>query len=141
MDDSFKSIDQDLRKAYQATTYRVQSPRFDLRIGQMNEPLNQWLAAAGFQSWCIITAYHTGSHQRSIAENEKAQQALSQVVDQAGFPRLPAINQPDSNNWPPEPSFMILQCSEEQALKWARDFGQLAIVYGNLQQAPKLLWT
>lgn len=141
MDDSFKPIDQGLRTAYQATTYQVQSPRFDLRIGEINEALNHWLAAAGFQTWCIITAYHPGSQQRSFAENEKAQQALIQVVDQAGFPRLPALNQPDSNIWPAEPSLMILQCNQEQALAWAGQFGQLAIVYGSLRRAPELLWT
>ncbi|MEM1217518.1 MAG: DUF3293 domain-containing protein [Bacteroidota bacterium] len=141
MDDSFEPIDQGLRTAYQATTYRVQSPRFDLRIGQVNLALDQWLAAAGFQTWCIITAYHPGSKQRSEKENELAQGKLMQTIDAAGFPRLPAINQPDAPDWPPEPSMLVLQCSQEQALQWAKDFGQRAVVYGGLTQAPELLWT
>ena len=140
MDDSFKPIDQGLRTAYQATTYRVQSPRFDLRIGQVNVALDQWLAAAGFNSWCIITAYHPGSQQRSGQENEAAQKALMHTIDAAGFPRLSAINQPDTSDWPPEPSFWVLQCSKEQALLWAEEFGQKAIVYGSLTQSPTLLW-
>lgn len=141
MDDSFAPIDQELRAAYEATRYLTLNPRFCLRIGQINEAFAEWLLGQGYTSWCIITAWNPRSILSSTHSNQQAQQRLTKQVEDGGFCWLPAVNQPDSLDWPPEPSLMVFNCTAEQSLQWARQFNQYAIVFGKRSDAPQLLFT
>jgi hypothetical protein len=130
----------DLDVAYRATVYCADTPEgpLTLRIGEVSAALDRLLGARGVASWALITAYNPGSVQTSAAENEARQLELRAAVMQAGHFFCDGAGVGD--NWPAEPSLLILGITEAAAAALGRRFGQLAIVVGEHGRPARLLW-
>ena len=128
--------------AFLATTYRVETPGecFDLRIGQCHPAFDDFLRRQGVSCWGILTASNPGALPLSAAENLQRQAQLLARLDVLGWPSFAGCNVADDGDWPVEASRLILQIGEEDLRTLAREFAQLAGVYGRIGAAPALLW-
>jgi hypothetical protein len=129
-----------LEAAYIATTYTAVTPEgfLALRIGESNAALDTLLTTGGVATWAYVTAYNPGSVQVSDEENEAHQRQLREAVQECGyiFYEGAGIGQ----NWPGEPSLLILGMTETEAVALGERFGQLAIVLGKLGGSARLRW-
>lgn len=128
--------------AFRATTYRVETPGrcFDLRIGQRDPAFDDFLRAQGVSFWGILTACNPGAEQLPAAENQHRQDGLRVRLASLDCRILDACNVADDEDWPAEPSYLILQADEEILRALAAEFSQLAVVCGDAGSAPRLLW-
>ncbi|MEM1319454.1 MAG: DUF3293 domain-containing protein [Bacteroidota bacterium] len=141
MDDSSGNIDQQLLAAYRNTTYRVFTPDLAIRIGIDNDELNTFLFDNNAFSWAFISAANPGSEEQLPASiNQKRHQQLIQQVLEGRWRYCEAAGQPDSADWQPEPSLLILDISQQEALALGRAFQQKAIVFGLFEQPGVLLF-
>jgi hypothetical protein len=131
-----------LEAAFTATIYRVETPeaRFDLRIGQINPAFDGFLRAHNVSCWGIITAWNPGATSCPKAENDLRQKHLHEVLKLTGARFFAACNMSTEGTWPYEPAYLILQRDAQQLCAIAAQFAQYALVYGELGQAPCLLW-
>jgi hypothetical protein len=132
-----------IEAAYRATSYFVDSPngRFAVRVEQSAAELDALLAAHGVQTWVYITAFNPGSVPTPAGRNEARQRELERVVAESGRPFFRGEGRGDDGAWAPEPSLLVLGVSAAEAVALARDFGQLAVVFGECGGAAGLLWT
>lgn len=133
----------ELEAAYAATTYRVFLPggHRELRIGQPDPTLADWLETAGCQSFAIVSATNPGGRQLSATENADRQSALECDLLEGNYEPYAAENVPDGASWPSEESCFIPDITLEDALALADDYGQNAIVWGGADGIPRLAWT
>jgi hypothetical protein len=131
-----------LEAAFQSTIYRVSSPDgcFDLRIGLINAAFDSFLRARGAASWGIITAFNPGAIRLAEEENASRQARLQALLAQEGWAFLAACNLDVRADWPPEPSYLVLQMAQARLCMLAFEFSQSAVVWGETGQAPSLLW-
>ncbi len=131
-----------LTAAFLATTYRVKTSGgcFDLRIGKTDPVFDDFLRAQGVSFWGILSACNPGAVRLSVAENQRRQDNLRARLSKCGWFFFNACNVADDENWPPEPSCLILQVDEESLRVLAGDLSQLAAVCGDVGSAPRLLW-
>jgi hypothetical protein len=134
-----------LEAAYRATCYRVQAPeaaRFiDLRVESCHPELDARLALAGQQRWALLTAWNPGSRLCSPEKNALAQGALRAEIARAGWDCWPARHIALHGDWPDEEGLFVPGIGPEQALALARQFGQNAMLAGEVGQVARLLWT
>lgn len=132
----------ELEAAYQATTYRAYLPggHADLRIGQANPTLIDWLERAGCHEFAIITAYNPGGEMRSAALNAERQSQLECDLLEGNYEPYAGENVPDSADGPVEESCFIRDISCDDACALAEDYGQNAIVCGGADGIPQLVW-
>lgn len=131
-----------LEAAFRATAYRVETPGecFDLRIGQCHPGFDDFLRRQGVSSWGILTACNPGALALPADENLRRQEQLRARLSKLGRLSFAGCNVADDGDWPAEPSRLILQIGEEDLQALAREFAQLAAVYGRIGSAPCLLW-
>jgi hypothetical protein len=122
--------------AYRATSYRAGGLR--LRVGEVCPPLDAVLAAGGWQGAAFLTAFNPGSVLLSDAENRRRQAELAAAV--AGWSCLPGEGVGDADDWPPEPSLLVLGVSATEADALARRFGQAAWVWYPIGGPAELRW-
>ena len=131
-----------LEAAFFATTYRVEAPEanYDLRIGLPNPAFDAFLQQQGVASWGIITACNPGG-MLTLEENAARQAALLDKLNALAWCHFPASNHADSAKWPIEPGFCVLNASVEDLSRLAAEFGQAAIVLGQVGQGGgRLIW-
>lgn len=141
MDDSLKDLDQRLLTAYQNTTYRVPTRQLSLRIGAVHPDLDVLLAEKKATQWAFLTAYHPGSKPATQEYNTRAQEQLRQRLQAGRYLFWEGAGEADAGDWPPEPSFLILDIPLARAKEWAIEFGQVAFVYGRLGGAAELVFS
>ncbi len=131
----------ELAAAYAATTYRLYLPDgvLDLRLEQRHPRLCEWLTGLGVREFIIITADNPGSVLLAADENALRRGRLDAELRLAGYVAYPASNIPDGD-WPAEQAFLVLAMPASEALALARQFGQLAVVYGSDEGLPRLRW-
>ncbi len=129
-----------LRKAYLQTAYVVRAPQgvHALRIGTRHPAFDAELSAAGASCWAFLTAWNPGSLPRSVQQNALAQAELLHVVEELGLASWPAEGKADAGGWREE-SVCVLSLEATGAVALARRFGQLAVVFGQLGEAARLL--
>lgn len=132
----------ELEAAYRATTYRVFLPQgaVDLRINTANPVLADWLAANGVERWAIVTAFNPRSDRQSVAENLQRQSALEVVLLEDGLEPFAGENVADDDAWLPEDTCFVPGIDLPKAMALASQFGQNAIVYGEMDALPRLEW-
>ena len=131
-----------LEAAFLATTYRVETPgaSFDLRIGSPDQAFEAFLSQQGASSWGIVTACNP-SGKPTLEENAQRHAALLARITALGLRYFSASNHADSGNWPVEPGFCVLGASEDALCRLAADFGQAAIVFGQVRRhGGQLVW-
>jgi hypothetical protein len=131
-----------LEAAFRATTYRVTTPQglFDLRIGQDAPAFDDFLRGQGADRWTIVSAVNPRARLLSDEQNGLRQTHLRERVSALGYRFLATLNLADADDWPPEPSLLVLQVAEAQARALAREFSQLAVVCADTGCAPRLVW-
>ena len=131
-----------LEAAYRATTYRVFLPAgaVDLHIGEANAALARWLVEESASSWAILTAHNPASEPLTAAENAELQSELECAVLELGFMTFAGENVADEGSWPNEESCFIPDIDMKNSMALARRFGQNALVFGEGDGFPRLIW-
>lgn len=128
----------ELRAAYRATDYVVFEPRIVIRIDRRSIRLDRLLALRGATEWAFVSAWNPRSVPTSAARNRRQQNRLLRQLRAARFEALPGSGRPRNAIWDPEPSFLVLGVKRSEAVRIARQYGQLAIVVGKLGEPAKL---
>ena len=128
-----------LAAAYGATTYRVLLPQgaLDLRVGALAP------GGLGPFPWMVITACNPGSLKLSEEENHVRQEALVARLRALGLPFVAAENLADAGDWPVERGFWVSspRLGRPLALALGREFGQVAVLWGQTGDVAQLLWS
>jgi hypothetical protein len=138
--DSDTAIDRDTVQAYQETEYRVSAPMdITLRIGEATASLAELHRRHGVQASAFITAWNPFGRTTSDERNVERQQALARDLQQLRLANLAGIGRHPSNQWPGEPSFLVLGASLEAAKALGVQHEQNAIVWCGLDAVPQLI--
>lgn len=125
-----------LDAAYRATSYRV--GKLTLRVGEPHPWLDRLLEDRGLERYAYLTSANPASAPLPAAKNAVRMRALAEAL--AGFVVLRGVAEADDAAWEPEPSFLVLGISRDDAAALGRAFGQNAILVGKRGGAPELLW-
>jgi len=127
------SQEEALLQAYLATDYQVYptpSQTLHIRVNQINSEVDYFLDE--HQSWAYITAWNPNSQLLPAAENKQRNQVLAKTLASKGFTFYKGKGVPDEGDWLPEVSFLVIDISKEAAIKIGQDYGQKAIVWGQV---------
>ncbi|MED5400591.1 MAG: DUF3293 domain-containing protein [Planctomycetota bacterium] len=126
----------ELLKAYRATTYRadIDGRTVDLRIGS---PVADPDLAS--QAWAFISAANPGSRPLPSSENLDRHQDLLEICRESRWIAYPGQGIPESDDWEAEISLLVTGIGREEAVAIGRDFGQVAIVYGEIGSVAELV--
>ena len=132
----------ELGLAYMATTYRVYLPAgvIDLRIGELNDALGRWLKTEGATTYAIISGFNPNNSLATVEQNAEYQSQLEGVLIEGNYEPYTGENRPDVANAPLEESCFVADIELEDAVALAEEFGQNAIVFGRVNDAPGLIW-
>jgi hypothetical protein len=113
--------------------------RLCLRVGQRCVELDDLLAGHGVTTWAYVTAFNPGSVLLPADENSARQRELERSVAALGLASYPGEGIGDDGRWPPEASLLVLGIGRNDAVRLGQEFGQLAVVYGDLGQEAELV--
>jgi hypothetical protein len=136
-------IQEKLRQSYTRAIYRVDAgigPIF-LRVGETHPELDRWLGEYGAPRFAFLTAANPGSKKLSGAENERRLRQLRERLDAMGHGSIPGESFDVEDGGFREASFLVLAIGRYDAIALARDFGQLALLYGEPGRPVELVWT
>ena len=129
-----------LHAAYRLAIYRIGS-QVERRIGLVDADADRWLAAHGVtERWAIVTACNPLGIAASEAANALASEQLQAALRERRIGYLPAAGLDPDGAWPAEASVLLIDPPEGVAAELGRQFGQNAIVTGELGAAPALRW-
>lgn len=129
----------ELNEAYQRTAYTVLG--LEIRIGQQNPQLDILLEENQKTEWTYLTAWNPKGKMRNIERNQQANSTLLQRLQMEDWILLSGWGIGDQQDWQPEASFLVLGCSLKEGQEIAREFQQIAFLYGRKQDIPKLIYT
>ena len=134
------TLEPSLIRAYRETEYRVDgTPPLVLRIGESNPKLARLMLTHALECCAFITACNPHSQLMDPATNERLQQSLAVTLQERAIPFLEGYGIHPDNDWPGEPSFLILGLSREAASKLGIRYRQNAIVWADLTAIPELI--
>ena len=133
-----------LLQAYRETHYRVNSVSSDsepfvLRVGEVSTPLAILHKKFGVDCSAYITACNPWSESLPDAENAKRQENLLHALRTRSLRWIEGIGQHPGNQWPGEPSVLILGLSLAAAKVLAQDCQQHAFVWSAADFTPQLV--
>ena len=134
----FNPLIKGLIEAYQSTSFNVFEPAISIKVGQKNQLLDDLLQLHHCHSWTYITAWNPLSETQTDEINQFKNNELKQdlqhyiIFDGEGIGEGPA--------WKPEKSFLVLGINKEESIALGNKYRQHAIVYGEINKAPELLW-
>ncbi|MFN7119775.1 MAG: DUF3293 domain-containing protein [Saprospiraceae bacterium] len=140
MDNSYGNIDQSLLKAYEETIYQVLEPPISIQINMPNADLAAFLRAHDARTWAFITAWNPKSQLLSPQENNQRHTELVKRIKKGSYPFFLGKGIGKDANWEPEVSLFVLHISKMEALQVGRYFEQNAIVFGERDGLPTLLF-
>lgn len=137
------SSDAHLAEAYRRTSYVVLPDggrEIVLRIGEASVALAELLREG--VEWAFVTASNPASRPLTAEENERRHDMLIERVRAAGRQSYPGEGRGDDGRWPAERSLFIRDIGEESARRLGIEFGQKAIVVGDVarREVPRLVW-
>jgi hypothetical protein len=131
-----------LVEAYNNTSYRIDLPAevITLRPGNRCPALDNFLAARGWNSAAVITAFNPRSAVTSHEENVAANASLLAAARDRGYEVHFGAGVGDDPKWEPEDSFLICGIALQEALALAVQFEQNAVAFHkvNLKTAIEL---
>ena len=133
-------ISPDTRQAFLDTHYRVLGATpFVLRINARCAPLAALHQRHGVSCSAFITACNP--YCRPLADDDNAQRhaALRDELARRGIPHLEGIGQHPSNDWPGEPSWLVIGIAEDAARELGTALEQAAIVWAGADAVPRLI--
>lgn len=133
----------DLIDAYRRTRYSVeQTPvgNFSLRIDHQSDALRQLLKIAGnHRSAAVITAYNPKGVLLGGDENRRRHNQLQDICSKAGWCFYEGAGVGEGlDEWPAEPSLLIVGIDERDAELLGRQFEQNAIVLCDIAKPASL---
>lgn len=139
MDESKKI---ELLNSYMATDYVVAdgAVRFVIGIGDANRELDEFLATKKLTNWAFLTAYNPYSCELTNEDNQRRQLILFHRLREGSYPFLQGYGESRDQDWPLEPSVLVLSIETELAVGLGREFQQNAIVIGSLGKPAELVW-
>lgn len=140
MDDISRNIDQRLRDAYLETLYEVKYLDLQLRIGEENWHLEEFLIDNNVFSWAFISAWNPFSQPLSPSENENRHSKLVDFAKKKHWVFAEGFGVPQNEDWQAEKSLLLLDISRIEAINLGKRFDQNAIVIGRLGKAPELIF-
>jgi hypothetical protein len=130
-----------LAEAYAQTDYRVlTTPPFVLRVAEPSPALCQLHADRGVVSSAFLSAANPGSRLLLETENEQRARVLVRTLEARGLDFVPAIGGAEDQDWPPEPSVLILGITLDEARALAAEAGQRAFLWIGSDGLPSLVW-
>lgn len=132
----------ELVQAFMETEYFVHTdPAFKMHIGQPCPELARLMAERNANCAAFITAWNPFSQQLSPKENEQRQQDLKAQLKTRGLSFIDGIGQHPINEWPGEPSVLILNLNRESGKVLAAQYEQHAFVWVDETAVPELVKT
>jgi len=133
-------IDTDTVNAYRETQYHVHSDApFALRLGHAEPALAALHKAARVNRSAFITACNPLSEPMDETVNADRQAKLAKELTACNVQFIAGIGRHPSNDWPGEPSFLVLGLSLEAARAVGAKFEQNAIVWCGADAVPQLI--
>jgi hypothetical protein len=134
------AISAELIQAYRETEFRVAAPEpFTLSVGQASQALQSLYKLHKSDSAAYVTAWNPYSQETTADENDAAQARLEDELKRRSLGYVPGIGQHPSQQWPGEPSVLVLGLSLEAAKVLGKDYGQNAIVWCGPGAVPELI--
>lgn len=129
-----------VRQAYGDARYGLQFRRrwLPVRVGERHRAMEHALRQVRATQGCLLTAFNPASRRLAPRQNAARNRRLRKVLAGQGWRWLRGVS--DGEGWPPEPGFWVLQMSPAAGRVLGRRFGQAAVLWGGIGQAPKLIW-
>ena len=131
-------MNKELLKAYTETDFNVFELSITIKIGEHNGLLNNLLFEQGFEKWAYITPFNPYSKVLTVEQNEHRLKDLRNKI--ANYKYFEGEGVGKDPSWKPEKSFLILGITKERAIELGNEYEQNAIVYGEINELPELLW-
>lgn len=130
----------ELIQAFTETDYIVHhEPPFTMNIGQPCPALKALMAEHNALCAAYITAWNPFSQQLSRQKNEARQNEMKADLKMRGLKFIEGIGQHPSNNWPGEPSVLVLDLGIDAAKSLAGHNEQHAFVWVGSDAVPELV--
>lgn len=137
---SSTAIPEETIQAYQETAYRVESEsQFTLLVDMQSPALLALYKRTGGDCCAFITACNPLGAMYSDQQNADLQGAFEVELKRRSLSYLNGIGQHPANEWPGEPSFLVLGLSLEAARTLGTQLKQNAIVWCGPDAIPKLI--
>ena len=119
-----------LRQAFEQTEYHVlHLPPLQLAVGQPQPALQPIYQQHQTDCACLITAFNPMGELLTKEENIERHAQLTRALRTAGFALIPSVAQHPANGWPAEPGFLVIGMGQGDAVRWAGDWEQLAVLW------------
>lgn len=126
-----------LIEAYKNTKYKIFEPALTIEIGKLNQEIDNLLNEHKSHEWAFITAYNPFSKVVSEEENKMRHNELKDLT--RSYKTFEGYGVGENPSWEPELSLFVIGITEDDASKIGIKFEQNAIVYGQINDAPRLL--
>lgn len=134
------TIDPGLLAAYLGAEYVVfGEPDIVLRVGERSAALEALLEETGADTAAFVTAANPGGILADAGGNALSTEALYRAQEQAGYTCLAGEGRDPQDEWPAEPSVLVLGISRGEAEILGRSYEQSAIVFVEKGRPPELL--
>ena len=129
-------------RATYATTYWVDLPDRSIKfeLEKNNAELDALLKAHGQRQWAFLTAYNPHAQPNNALANQQHLKKLIEDVQQQGLTFLPGRDVSDDKSLTPEACLLIFGVPADRALQIGKRYGQAAVIVGELDQSPRLLY-
>lgn len=132
-------INNNVIKSYHETNYHVYSePAFFLTTGKPSQELLKLHDKYHVDCSAFITAFNPYSCQANEQQNIEKNLELSRFLSEMGFKLVEGVGQHPSNQWPGEPSFLVLGIPLDTAKHIGMQFEQNAILWSDSDAIPRL---
>lgn len=126
--------------AYLESDYRVAgAPPLVLRVACASAGLRTLHAAHDVTSSVFLTACNPLGRLCDAACNQKRQEGLAVALRQSGFAVIDGIGRHPANDWPGEPSFLVLGADRDTAIDLGLRYEQNAVIWCAADALPRLL--
>lgn len=132
-------LPKDQIQAYLETEYRCLELELVLRIGKTNSELANLYYEWSSTSAGYITACNPFSEKMSQQDNAERQTQLRQMLVDEGYMLWHGEGAHPSNNWEPEPSYLVAGMSLDATSRIGRRWEQNAIVWCDEKAVPWLV--
>lgn len=134
----------ELIQAYRETNYRVHLGAVDiesfiLKVTSFSEPLERLHRKYGVDCSAFITACNPWSRPTSDGENTQHMDDLTKILQARSLHWHPGSGQHPVNEWPAEPSILVMGLSLAAARVLARSFDQNAFIWNGSDAVPQLV--
>lgn len=130
----------ELIQAFTETDYIVHDETpFTININQPCPALRTLMDENNALDAAFITAFNPFSKQLSAQQNEARQHELKEDLKKRGLKFIDGIGRHPNNNWPGEPSLLVLGLAKEAARSMAKKYEQYAFVWVSVDTLPEIV--